>query len=57
MENFFKVCQCTNVDEQMVENCIEIDGSEAEKNEFIHESCVFFHYLIPTELFINVDDF
>ncbi len=29
------------VDEQIVENCIEIDRSEDEENEFIHESCIF----------------
>ncbi len=33
---------CQNADEQIVENRIEIDRSEAEKYEFIHESCVFF---------------
>ncbi len=30
-----------NVDEQIVENGIEIDGSEATKYELIHESGIF----------------
>ncbi len=40
--NFFSICECKKVDEQGIENCIEIDRSEAEKYQFIHESCVFF---------------
>ncbi len=39
--DLFQVCQCKNVDEQLVVNRIEVDRSEAEKYEFIQESCVF----------------
>ncbi len=39
--NLFSCCECKKIDEQIVENRIEIDRSEAEKYEFIHESCVF----------------
>ncbi len=34
-------CECNKIDERNIENRIEIDRSEAEKYEFIHESCVF----------------
>ncbi len=36
------------VDEDIVANGIEIDGSEAEKYEFIHESCIFVNTSFPT---------
>ncbi len=38
----FQLCQCKIFDEQIVESHIEIDRSEAEKYECIHELCVFF---------------
>ncbi len=37
------------IDELNIENRIEIDRSEAEKYEFINESCVFFITFFPTE--------
>ncbi len=46
--NLFWVCRCKNADEQIVENRIEIDLSEAEKYEFIHKSGVFFITFFPT---------
>ncbi len=36
------VCWCEKANEQIVENRIEIDRSEAERYEFVHESWVFF---------------
>ncbi len=36
------------VNEQVMENCIEMDRSEAEKYEFIHVPCVFFITFFPT---------
>ncbi len=39
--NLIKFCECNKIDELNIENRIEIDRSEAEKFEFIHESCVF----------------
>ncbi len=44
----FLVCECRNIDEQNIGNRIVIDRSEAEKYEFIHESCVFFITFFPT---------
>ncbi len=46
--NLIWVCSGKKVDEQIVENRIEIDRLEAEKNEFIHESCAFFITFFPT---------
>ncbi len=42
------VCQCENVDGQIVENRIEIDRSEAEKYEIIRESWIVFIIVFPT---------
>ncbi len=39
--NLFDACECRKIDEPNIENRIVIDRSEAEKYEFIHESCVF----------------
>ncbi len=39
--NLSLVWECKKIDEQDIENRIVIDGSGAEKYEFIHESCVF----------------
>ncbi len=35
------ICECKKINELNVENRVEIDRSEAEEYEFIHESCVF----------------
>ncbi len=43
-----KNCECKKADEQILENRIEIDLSEAKKYEFTHESCVFFISFFPT---------
>ncbi len=45
--NQLYLCECKKVDEQIIENRIEIDRSEAEKSEYIHESCIF-SSLFPT---------
>ncbi len=39
--NLLLLCECKKIDELTFENRIEIDRSEAEKYEFIHESCGF----------------
>ncbi len=39
--NLFLGCDDKKIDEQNIENRIVIDRSEAEKFEFIHESCVY----------------
>ncbi len=39
--NLFLFCECKKAGEQIVENRIEIDRSEAEKYEFTHESRIF----------------
>ncbi len=37
-----KFGDCNKIEELNIENRLEIDRSEAEEYEFIHESCVFF---------------
>ncbi len=39
--NLILICEFNKIDELNIENRIEIDRSEAEKYEFIHESCAF----------------
>ncbi len=39
--HLFYVSECKKIDEQIVENRIDIDRSEAEKYEFVHEAFVF----------------
>ncbi len=41
ISNLFSVCECKKIDKRNIENRIVNDSSEAEKYEFIHESCVF----------------
>ncbi len=48
LQTSFKLVDAKKVNEQIVENRIEIDRSEAENYGFIHESCVFFITFFPT---------
>ncbi len=52
--NLSRDCQYKNVNEQIVENRIEIDHSEAEIYEFIHESCVFFITFFQPNILIMI---
>ncbi len=45
------MCECEKIDEQIIENRIVIDCSEAEKYEFNQELCVFFHYFFSNLIF------
>ncbi len=44
--NLFLICEIEMIYKHIVENCIEIDRSEADQCEFIHESCIFSLLLI-----------
>ncbi len=41
IENLFQFCECQTIDELNIGNHIQTERSEAEKYEFIQESCVF----------------
>ncbi len=46
--NLFWNCECKKANEQIVENRIESDSSEAGKFKFTQESRVFFITILPT---------